>query len=237
MIRVINFEIYRFDAGTDYLPYYKKVSMQEVARKESLRSVLEKAYKRLDAYGKSDFFRIEGRVISDIDVTIGETVDYFGSDLRIDPVSMKHAYKDLLMDSSDFMRSIRELSLITGFDQEDIKTANRLKYLNYVSDASKFVEGYLGDAIFLLVGELIKKYPLKRSELLGYISTSEGIMNFCGAKNQFFPENSSFDERIGELKSSVFSGYPLFSKEKNELRNAANNALCGNDAFQTLTRG
>jgi len=218
MIREIYLELFRFDAETDYLPYYKKVVINEVDGDEPLFEFLNRIAKSVDSYAMCEELRINGKVVMDLSIKLDEVVGYFGNTLRIDPLSERNAVKDLNIDDADYYSKVEKLNEIIELDSEDQKMADKYRFLNYVSEISLIDRDYLGEGVLMLLEFLAQKYPTKKMELYQIIASEDGVINFSGIKNRVFPKCEKYDEILFDVKKKVYSGFPVYDKDRVEYR-------------------
>ncbi|WP_457745633.1 succinate dehydrogenase/fumarate reductase iron-sulfur subunit [Sulfurimonas sp.] len=108
----VNFKVFRFNADEDYLPYYEDYSM-EVTSEEVVLDILNRikwdhdgsfSYRRSCRHGicGACAIKVNGRSTLACKESMDDMVDLFGSDLVIEPLSIKRAVKDMIIDKGDF---------------------------------------------------------------------------------------------------------------------------------------
>jgi len=108
----ITLKTFRFNAETDYLPYYKHYEM-EVGKDELILDLLNRikweidgsfSYRRSCRHGicGACAMKVNGRATLACKQNALELVELFGDELVIEPSSTKRAIKDLIIDKSDF---------------------------------------------------------------------------------------------------------------------------------------
>ena len=110
--RKVTLKTFRFNAETDYLPYYKHYQM-EVGKDELILDLLNRikwehdgsfSYRRSCRHGicGACAIKVNGRATLACKQNALELVELFGEELVIEPSSTKRAIKDMIIDKSDF---------------------------------------------------------------------------------------------------------------------------------------
>ncbi|MDA3909368.1 MAG: succinate dehydrogenase iron-sulfur subunit [Sulfurimonas sp.] len=108
----VNFKVFRFNADEDYLPYYEDYNM-EVTSEEVVLDILNRikwdhdgsfSYRRSCRHGicGACAIKVNGRATLACKESMTDMVDLFGSELTIEPLSIKRAVKDMIIDKGDF---------------------------------------------------------------------------------------------------------------------------------------
>jgi succinate dehydrogenase / fumarate reductase iron-sulfur subunit len=108
----LKIKVFRFNKDTDYLPHYDTFDM-EVARDELVLDVMNRikwdhdgsfTYRRSCRHGicGSCAVKVNGKPTLACKDKVFDLVDIFGDELIIDPQDTKRAYKDLVIDKSNF---------------------------------------------------------------------------------------------------------------------------------------
>ena len=108
----VNFKVFRFNADEDYLPYYENYDM-DVTSEEVVLDILNRikwdhdgsfSYRRSCRHGicGACAIKVNGRSTLACKESMDDMVNLFGSDLVIEPLSVKRAIKDLIIDKGDF---------------------------------------------------------------------------------------------------------------------------------------
>ena len=108
----LTLKLFRFNAETDYLPYYKTVKMQ-VNDNELVLDLLNRvkwehdgsfSYRRSCRHGicGACAIKVNGKSVLACKENALSVADIFGDELVIDPQSKKRAVKDLIIDKADF---------------------------------------------------------------------------------------------------------------------------------------
>ncbi len=200
----LRLSVFRFDAKSDYLPFYKK-HIIKIDEEKSLDELLEmiKGEDRLFDYptGKTAAIKINDKGLF-TSIKIGDIVENFGTELTLMPLSEKRASKDLIINDKDFYE---RFDLIDPFvDSSDKARFKELMIYHYVSDTYKYDDSYQGDALFLFAYEMINKYQSQAKKILNLIdSETDGIWlhtNLCG---KIFPIDYKIEEKINILKDEI----------------------------------
>jgi succinate dehydrogenase / fumarate reductase iron-sulfur subunit len=110
----LTFKVWRFNKDTDYLPHYDTVTM-EVSKDEVVLDVMNRykwehdgsfSYRRSCRHGicGSCAVKINGKATLACKDNVFELAQIFGDELVIEPQSTKRAYKDMVVDKSDFWK-------------------------------------------------------------------------------------------------------------------------------------
>jgi succinate dehydrogenase / fumarate reductase iron-sulfur subunit len=108
----VNFKVFRFNADEDYLPYYEDYNM-EVTSEEVVLDILNRikwdhdgsfSYRRSCRHGicGACAIKVNGRSTLACKESMNTMVEFFGTDLVIEPLSIKRAVKDMIIDKGDF---------------------------------------------------------------------------------------------------------------------------------------
>ncbi len=108
----VTFNVFRFNSETDYLPYYKQITM-EVTSEEVVLDILDRikwehdgsfSYRRSCRHGicGACAVKVNGKGVLACKERMNDMIGLFGTELTIDPVSSKHAIKDMVVDKKDF---------------------------------------------------------------------------------------------------------------------------------------
>ena len=108
----ITIKAFRFNAETDYLPYYKTYEM-EIGKDELILDLLNRikwehdgsfSYRRSCRHGICGAcgIKVNGRATLSCKQNAMELVELFGDELIFEPQSQKRAIKDMIIDKGDF---------------------------------------------------------------------------------------------------------------------------------------
>ncbi|WP_345990604.1 succinate dehydrogenase/fumarate reductase iron-sulfur subunit [Sulfurimonas sp. HSL1-2] len=110
--QTITFNVFRFNSETDYLPYYKKVEM-EVTSEEVVLDILNRikwevdgsfSYRRSCRHGicGACAIKVNGKGVLACKERMNDLIELFGTELTLEPLSIKRAVKDMIIDKEDF---------------------------------------------------------------------------------------------------------------------------------------
>lgn len=108
----VNFKVFRFNADEDYLPYYNDIEM-EVTSEEVVLDILNRikwdhdgsfSYRRSCRHGicGACAIKVNGRSTLACKERMNDMIELFGNELTIEPLSIKRAVKDMIIDKGDF---------------------------------------------------------------------------------------------------------------------------------------
>ena len=199
----LEISLFKFDYKSDYLPYYKKYFLP-IKEEKTLLDILNTIDKEASfGYEKSlDFGVVLNGLYTDLSISIKEIVDDFGTEVIIEPLSIKRASKDLLIDTKDFEEKLRLLDFI--IDEEDKKEYLSYKNLYYASNTLNFEDNYFGDALFLLASNLIIKHKEYKEKILEAITcTNNGVILHTNLSNRIYNYDVSKESTINNLKKEL----------------------------------
>ncbi|MCK9162648.1 MAG: succinate dehydrogenase/fumarate reductase iron-sulfur subunit [Arcobacteraceae bacterium] len=110
--KLITWKVFRFNKATDYLPHYDTIEI-EVSKDEVVLDVMNRikwehdgsfSYRRSCRHGicGSCAVKVNGKATLACKDNVFALVDIFGTTLTLEPQSTKRAYKDMVIDKSDF---------------------------------------------------------------------------------------------------------------------------------------
>jgi succinate dehydrogenase / fumarate reductase iron-sulfur subunit len=108
----VKFKVFRFNADEDYLPYYDEYDM-EVTSEEVVLDILNRikwdhdgsfSYRRSCRHGicGACAIKVDGRSTLACKERMFDMIDLFGEELTLEPLSIKRAVKDMIIDKGDF---------------------------------------------------------------------------------------------------------------------------------------
>jgi succinate dehydrogenase / fumarate reductase iron-sulfur subunit len=108
----LTFKVFRFNKDTDYLPHYDTIEM-EVTKDEVVLDVMNRikwehdgsfSYRRSCRHGicGSCAIKVNGKATLACKDNVLELANIFGEELVLEPQNQKRAYKDMVIDKSDF---------------------------------------------------------------------------------------------------------------------------------------
>ena len=108
----VNFKVFRFNADEDYLPYYENYEM-DVTSEEVVLDVLNRikwvhdgsfSYRRSCRHGicGACAIKVNGRSTLACKESMTKMIEFWGTEMTIEPLSIKRAVKDMIVDKGDF---------------------------------------------------------------------------------------------------------------------------------------
>lgn len=198
--------LFRFDHKSDYLPYYTK-NFLKVKNEKNLLDILNNINNENPfEYRNSNNFcvAINGKY-TNVEISIEELVEKFGNDLIIEPLSIRRAHTDLLINDDDFKERLETFSKILEnnltLDDEDIIKYRSYKIYFYASNTINYEYDYIGDSLLLLACDLIEKNKDKEEIILKALSQFEcGAQFHTSLENRVLNIDPNIEKRIKELK-------------------------------------
>jgi succinate dehydrogenase/fumarate reductase-like Fe-S protein len=204
----LNVRMFRFNADTDYLRYYKDyditTSSNKVYRLIDLLKDIKKSDKLVNfSTDKNSYIVVNSQIVK-LDTLVSEVTAKFGSSLQLEPLSTKRAKNDLSINNSDFKEKLSIFDFIT--DVNDRMRYQNYEHLYYASDILKYNDDFVGDSAFALAYELIRKYPEREVEILEKIADENGIWLYTADGNLFNEcEAKELDQKVKFLKQRILS--------------------------------
>jgi succinate dehydrogenase / fumarate reductase iron-sulfur subunit len=132
----INFKVFRFNADEDYLPYYEDYCM-DVTSEEVVLDILNRikwdydgsfSYRRSCRHGicGACAIKVNGRSTLACKESMSTMIEYFGTDLTIEPLSIKRAIKDMVIDKSDFWEKHENVTPFVNAEIDESPTCENL---------------------------------------------------------------------------------------------------------------
>jgi succinate dehydrogenase / fumarate reductase iron-sulfur subunit len=125
----ITFKIFRFNKDTDYLPHYDTFEL-EVSKDELVLDVMNRikwehdgsfSYRRSCRHGicGSCAVKVNGKPTLACKDRVFDLVDIYGTELTIEPQDIKRAYKDMVIDKSNFWNKYNSVQpyLVANIDE------------------------------------------------------------------------------------------------------------------------
>lgn len=208
-----NIDVFRFNCQVDYNEYYQNIAV-DISENLSLRELLEEIAKKIDdfSYDSASFgFRINDIVVFS-NIKIDDLASKFGTKLVFDPISIKYAKKDLLINKDAvFARYKPMLDKLTFLSEESKLEFKKYILINLICPLD--FDDYIGDGYCLYVKYIMIHYKDNADKLLETISHSDGVMNSMSVKYMIYPPDSSIDNDIEGLQKM------LLEKQKGKFYN------------------
>ena len=196
----VQLEVFAFEAGVDYLPYYKKLCFQAKSN-QTLRDLLIFLSQEISGYAcdvEHLALRINGIAIFE-NLEMIDLTQRFGNEWQIDPTSTYYAYKDLLVDKKALRKKYDTFFAWADFlSVEEREELDKYLLLNLITPMSN--DEYLGDGFFLYLKWLLARHPEKLGEILEWvIEPQSGVLNFVSLADMVYPRGTALDEEIWEF--------------------------------------
>lgn len=199
----LEISLFKFDKNSDYLPYYTKHFLK-IENEKNILEILKTINKtaKLGFKDCKNFDLVINGVYVKADITTKEIVENFGKELIIEPISIRRAYNDLLIDDNDFIEKFKILKNYTT-DEDEINYSN-LKQYYYASNTLNYNSDYTGDAILLLAYDLIQKTPNHSNYILNVLNDVEiGAQYHTSLENRIYNIDSSIEEKIQDIQKRL----------------------------------
>lgn len=202
----LEISLFRFDKNSDYLPYYTKHFLK-IENEKNLLDILNTIhYKDNFSFENSENFDlvVNGMYVK-ASLSLQEIKEDFGKELTIEPISIRRAYSDLLINDDDFKSKITLLN--DHMDEGDEEGYEELKQYFYASNTLTYYPEYVGDSLLIFAHDLIEKHPKRKSKIIKKINKElfNASYHTC-LKNRIY----KFDEEIAKKIHDV--------QEKSDLR-------------------
>lgn len=216
----LELSLFKFDAKSDYLPYYTK-HFVKIKDEKNLLDILQTIHAEtpLNFEAKESFGVVVNGVYTTLNLSIESIKKEFGKTLEVEPLSIKRAYSDLLINEDDFYEKFEALSAFTT--EADKKEYESYKLYYYASNTLKFNPAYVGDALLLLASSLIEKQPENKEAILNAINDKEnGIAFHTSLLNRVYDCDKEIETKITQLQDAL---NVLQEVNANSFRNGSKN--------------
>lgn len=202
----IELEAFAFEAGVDYLPYYKKLRFYP-QEKQNLKDLLLFLQHEIRGYGcdvEHIALRINGIVVLE-NLCVFDLIQRFGSHWQIEPISTYYACKDLLVDKKALQKKYNDFFAWAEFLSLDEKgELDKYLLLNLITPMRN--DNYLGDGFFLYLKWLLSRHPEKCNDLIEWaIQPQSGILNFVSLADMVYPRAHGLDEEMWDFTRLVLT--------------------------------
>ena len=136
----LEISLFKFDKNSDYLPYYTKHFLK-IENEKNILDILNTINKsaKLGFTDSADFDLVINGVYVKASITLEEVVKNFGKDLTIEPISIRRAYDDLLIDDNDFKEKIKIL-------KDLVQPEDKIEYIKKIKKSGYDV-AMIGDGV------------------------------------------------------------------------------------------
>lgn len=205
----LEISLFKFDKNSDYLPYYTKHFLK-IENEKNILDILSTINKnaKLGFTNCPDFDLVINGVFVKASITLEEVIKNFGKELTIEPISIRRAYDDLLIDENDFKEKIK---ILKDLAQEDDKAEYlKLKQYYYASNTLNYKSDYIGDAILILAYDLIEKSPTIANYILLALDNIEiGAQYHTSLENRIYNFDMQIEEKIAKVQDYLNLFEPL----------------------------
>lgn len=201
--------VFRFDAKTDFLPYYKKyfVTIDSSKSVQDLLALIQAQDHTFDfPKGTLAALKINAKALF-TNVSIDGVVNSMGKELTLEPLSTKRVTKDMIVDTGDFYKSF---DLLASFvDAKDKPQFEQYIIYHYASSVLDMVEGFQGDALFAFAYDMIQKHPEQKEKILRVIADEKtGVFLHVRLCKKIYPCGADVEKKITALKNEVMKLRP-----------------------------
>lgn len=206
----LELSVFRFDAKTDFLPYYKKhiLKIDKAKTMNDLFALIKGEDVSFD-YPRDEYaaIKLNGKALF-TNISIDEVVTNFGKSLTLEPLSTKRVAKDMIINDEDFYASF---DLLDAFvEAKDKATFKSYILFHYASSVFEFVPKFQGDALFAFAYDMILKYPQRKKEILDIVANEHtGIFYHVRLCNKVHPCGAQVEQKIIALKNEVMAVRPF----------------------------
>lgn len=199
----LEISLFRFDKDSDYLPYYTKhfINLKD---EKNLLDILRTIYKneKFSFFDSQNSLFVVNNIFIKASTLLEDIIKSFGKDLKVEPISIKRAYKDFLINEDDFYTKFQILKEFCSLEDRDFYNNQKLFY--YASNTLNYKEDYIGDALLLLASKKIKDTPNKKDEIFKILKEQKYGANFhTNLKNRVFNFDLQIEKDIKELQKEL----------------------------------
>lgn len=184
-------KLFKFDSKTDYLPNYKNYSIN-TSKLNTLNDLLEEIYsiEKFEFINNEDFFLQVNSQFTSSNAFLHEVLDN-SNELVIEPLSIKRALHDLIIDTKDYQNKFDLLDAYISESEKETLIKEKMYMLEYyASNTLNFHEDYIGEHVVLLGLDIAKKDPTLKDEIFNLLNGEDGIINKSSLKYRIlnYPE-------------------------------------------------
>lgn len=183
MKHTINSTLFFFNTDTDYLPYYKSYS-ETIDDTLTLKDLLKAISHTITNYTITSNVSINDTLVHD-SLSIKTLVEKFGIELKIEPVSIYRAKKDLEINNSDFMEKFKLLEYYCM--DGDKAYYESLSNVYYASSSLKHNQDFYGEPLFMLAHKIIMRNATHQLAILNIINHETNGISGYEFDNNVFP--------------------------------------------------
>mgnify|MGYP005989864927 FL=1 len=216
----LEISLFKFDKNSDYLPFYTKHFLKIKSEKTVLDILNTINDENPFGYENDENFDlVVNGLYTKASTQINELVEKFGKDLTIEPISIRRAGNDLIINDDDFNK---KLSILNDFiNQEDKKAYANLKQYYYASNTLDYKSDYVGDSVLILAYDLIQADKTNENAILEVLKEQEiGASYHTSLENRIYNFDVSIEEKIVSIQKKLG-----LIEEKEEINYRVNNTL------------
>jgi hypothetical protein len=199
----LEISLFKFDKKSDYLPYYTKHFLK-IENEKNILDILKTINKTaiLGFNDCEDFDLVINGVYVKAAITIKEIVENFGKELTIEPISIRRACDDLIIDDNDFNEKVK---IFKNFmDENDEITYSTLKQYYYASNTLNYNSDYVGDSVLLLAYDLIQKNENYTNHIIQALNDVEiGAQFHTNLENRIYNFDKNIEEKIKDIQKKL----------------------------------
>ncbi len=205
----LELSVFRFDAKTDFLPYYKKhfLTIDPSKNVNELLATIHDEDISFD-YPKGQYaaIKINGKALF-TDVSIDGIIQSMGKSLILEPLNTRCVTKDMIVDTNDFYKKFDLLNACV--DSKDKPQFEQYIIYHYASSVLDLVDGFQGDALFAFAYDMIQKYPERKAKIINVIANEQtGIFLHVKLCKKIYPCGADVEKKITALKNEVIKHRP-----------------------------
>lgn len=227
----LEISLFKFDKNSDYLPFYTK-HFFKVTNEITLLDILNTINNEIPfGYENDENFDlvINGTYLK-ASIKIEDIVKSFGKDLTIEPISIRRACNDLIINDDDFNKKL--MILDEFISQEDKSNYSQLKQYYYASNTLNHKSEYIGDSVLLLAADLIQTNKEDENKILNILKEQEiGASYHTSLENRIFNFDSTIEEKIVSIQKKL----GLLNKEEEKNFRIKNTLIIDFGNFQDET--
>lgn len=195
----LEISLFKFDYKSDYLPYYTKhfINMDESQTLQDIFKLINEEHP-ISYIDSPDEYIVVNEIYTKMSTSCKEIRDSFGSELTFEPLSIRRANKDFLINEDDFNSRLEILNeFINDNDKTDYQS-NKIYF--YASNTLNFEYDYIGDSLLLLASNLVSKNPENEKAIIKKILDYDCSVDYhTNLSNRILNFDSSVEEKIEKL--------------------------------------
>jgi succinate dehydrogenase / fumarate reductase iron-sulfur subunit len=234
--KMITFNVFRFNSETDYLPHYKKIEM-EVTSEEVVLDILNRikwehdgsfSYRRSCRHGicGACAIKVNGKGVLACKERMNDLIELFGTELTLEPLSVKRAVKDMIIDKEDFWKKHEQVkpylvdeidehpeseNLVSPQEEAQLLEADyciQCGLCHYSCPSLENNEAYIGPAAFAAAyrfnADVRDQATLERLDIVN--APDQGVWDCvkCYECQEVCPKEVNPIEKITKLHNQVF---------------------------------